>query len=107
MGSSKMGGEWRGREPSLAMPTPSRKHLCLFSQPVGRGQQCAVSTASSWRWFLRAGGKQSAWLLGCVTEQDPMGPSQGRHPLPMSSTCFLFVEKLQPPRPSLSSSEQI
>lgn len=55
---------WRGRKPSLAMPTPSRKHPCLFGQAVGRGQLCGVPTATDRRWFLRAEGKQLPWLLG-------------------------------------------
>lgn len=55
---------WRGRKPSLAMPTPSRKHACLFGQAVGRGQLCGVPTATNRRWFLRAEGKQLPWLLG-------------------------------------------
>lgn len=59
-------GAWRGRKPSLAMPSPSRKHLCLFGQAVGRGPVCGVATATNQRWFLRAEGKQSPWLLGCA-----------------------------------------
>ena len=38
------GGEGRSRKPSLAVPIPGRKHLCLFSQAVGRRQQCVGST---------------------------------------------------------------
>lgn len=55
---------WRGRKTSLAMPTPSRKHACLFGQAVGRGQLCGVPTATNQRWFPRAEGKQLPWLLG-------------------------------------------
>lgn len=60
------GVAWRSRKPSLALPTPSRKHLCLFGQAVGRGQLCGVPIATNQRWFLRAEGKQSPWLLGCA-----------------------------------------
>lgn len=48
------------------MPTPSRKHLCLFGPAAGRGQLCGVPTATNQRWFLRAEGKQLPWLLGCA-----------------------------------------
>lgn len=57
-------GAGEGWETQPGSANPSRKHLCLFGQPVGRGQLCGGAAATSQRWFLRAEGKQSPWLLG-------------------------------------------
>lgn len=89
------GDGMRGRKPSLAMPTPSRKHPCLFGQAVGRGQLCGVPTATNRRWFLRAEGKQSSWLLeyapGVMGQLWNIPGSEGGAPEASGSECEVEV----------------
>ena len=76
------GGAGKPAWPS--QPLAGSTFACWARQWAGgsslQGLRWRLGARPSWRWFLRAGIKQPAWLPECVTEKDPQG--QGRHSPP-------------------------
>ena len=80
------------------------------TEGVTRGQETVAIAGSIPSLSLSPSIHSAAGFLtvensGNVTEQDPMGPSQGRLPPSPMSVCLFFVVKLYLPRPSQSSNE--